>query len=126
MKVIKIVTFPDVETWTMQGWEFVQVVPHAAEALFLLSKDGEDVSRDAVLEGKLNLAVAEGRKLQEQLNAMTYKHGYAQERVVECQERFNSLNASFTALQAYSNKLEGALSKVRVAFGSKAYEDALK
>jgi hypothetical protein len=156
MKVFKVVKFADVETWSLQGWEFVMVVTQSLaqtvpcstpflgrdinygpqyasrdeivqvhEALFMLSKDGEEISREAVLEGKLNLAVAEGRKLQEQLNVMTHNYKVVKEDGAEYQKRYDQLNQKLGEEQKLRRKLEDDLAKICSAIGQIAFDKAV-
>src|SRR3972149_2926078 len=76
------------------------------EALFMLSKDNEEISREAVLIGKLALAVSEGRKLQEQLNIVNKNHEHEREGHLAYQQRYDTLNQTLGEEQKLRRKLE--------------------
>jgi hypothetical protein len=96
------------------------------EALFMLSKDGEEISRELVLTGKLDLAVTEGKKLVEQLAVAEKNATKEQEGHFAYQKRYDELNKTHYELVAKTRTLEGDLGKVRTAIGSQAFDAAIK
>jgi hypothetical protein len=96
------------------------------EPLFMLSKDNEELSREAVLAGKLDLAATEGKKLLEKLTIAEANVAKEQGEHFAYQKRYDELHKTHYELVAKNRKLEVDLGKVRTAIGTKAFEEVIK